>query len=202
MPRFDRRVWQPRSSRRSSSARSAARIPNLLPTLDAYDLFLRALSKYYQWTRADNDMVVLHLRAAIELDPAYALAKALLSFNHVPAGTRDGVKRATVKKARLWRARRLRTTPRCFVGPSIRSASRRNMTASARCWKKAARLVLHDDDAREHAYGPSGQQSRRPLTVPTASDALRRRTPEQLSQRGNKSASLQFPNGMSCCGTS
>jgi hypothetical protein len=57
---------------------------NTKPTtnLDAYDLFLRALSKYYQWTRADNDMVVLHLRAAIEFDPAYALAKTFLSFNH------------------------------------------------------------------------------------------------------------------------
>ena len=41
-----------------------------------------------------------------------------------------------------------------------------------------------------------------PLTVPTPSDALRRRASEQPSQRGNKSASLQFPHGMSCCGTS
>ena len=58
---------------------------NTKPTqnLDAYDLFLRALSKYYQFTRADNDIVVRHLNAATELDPTYALAKAFLSFNHV-----------------------------------------------------------------------------------------------------------------------
>ena len=51
--------------------------------LDAYDLFLRALSRYYQFTKADNDMAVCHLSAATELDPTYTLAKAFLSFNHV-----------------------------------------------------------------------------------------------------------------------
>lgn len=58
---------------------------NSKPThnLDAYDLFLRALSRYYQFTKPDNDMAVCHLRAATELDPTYTLAKAFLSFNHV-----------------------------------------------------------------------------------------------------------------------
>jgi adenylate cyclase len=58
---------------------------NTKPTqnLDAYDHFLRALSKYYQFTRADNDIAVRHLSTAIELDPTYTLAKAFLSFNHV-----------------------------------------------------------------------------------------------------------------------
>jgi adenylate cyclase len=45
--------------------------------LDAYDLYLRALSHYDQFTRADLDEGVRLLRRAIMLDPRFALAKAL-----------------------------------------------------------------------------------------------------------------------------
>jgi hypothetical protein len=82
-----------------------------ITNLDAYDLFLRALSKYYQWTRADNDMVVLHHRAAIEFDPAYALAKAFLSFDHVTRGnqgwgeTGDGEKSSSLGREAMDRRR-------------------------------------------------------------------------------------------------
>jgi adenylate cyclase len=51
--------------------------------LDAYDNYLRALSPYYQLTHAGNDVAVNYMRQAIALDSGYALAKALLAFNHV-----------------------------------------------------------------------------------------------------------------------
>jgi adenylate cyclase len=51
--------------------------------LDAYDNYLRALSPFYQLTRAGNDVAINHMRQAIALDSGYALAKAFLAFNHV-----------------------------------------------------------------------------------------------------------------------
>jgi len=51
--------------------------------LDAYDCFLRALPLIYQFTREGNDVAVDYLRQAVALDTRYALAKALLAFNHV-----------------------------------------------------------------------------------------------------------------------
>jgi adenylate cyclase len=44
--------------------------------LNAYDLYLRALSHSYAFTRAGNDEALGLLRRAIKLDPDYAVAKA------------------------------------------------------------------------------------------------------------------------------
>jgi adenylate cyclase len=46
-------------------------------SLDAYDLYLRALSHFHQFTRADLDEGARLLRRAMMLDPRFALAKAL-----------------------------------------------------------------------------------------------------------------------------
>lgn len=48
--------------------------------LNAYDLFLRALHRYYAMSREASDEALLLLKRAIAIDPDYTLAKALASF--------------------------------------------------------------------------------------------------------------------------
>jgi TolB-like protein len=48
--------------------------------LNAYDLYLRALPHYYAFTRTGSDEVLRLLRQAIELDPDYVLAKAMIAY--------------------------------------------------------------------------------------------------------------------------
>ena len=48
--------------------------------LSAYDLYLRALPHYYAFTRTGSDEALGLLRRAIELDPDYAIAKAMAAF--------------------------------------------------------------------------------------------------------------------------
>ena len=48
--------------------------------LNAYDLYLRALPHYYAFTRTGSDEALGLLRRAIELDPDYAVAKAMAAF--------------------------------------------------------------------------------------------------------------------------
>jgi adenylate cyclase len=50
-------------------------------SLDAYDLYLRALPHHYAKTRADNDACLALLRRAIALDPRFSLAKAFAAFS-------------------------------------------------------------------------------------------------------------------------
>jgi adenylate cyclase len=66
--------------RRAEFARAWAK-----PTsnLDAYDLYLRALERHYTQLRPANDVAIELLQRAIEMDPGYAGAKALLSTVHV-----------------------------------------------------------------------------------------------------------------------
>jgi adenylate cyclase len=51
--------------------------------LDAYDLYLRAVSIHYSQTRTDLDEALRLLDQAIALDPNYSLAKAFASSIHV-----------------------------------------------------------------------------------------------------------------------
>jgi adenylate cyclase len=46
-------------------------------SLDAYDIYLRALYHHYQFTRADFEEALRLLQRAMALDPGFALAKAL-----------------------------------------------------------------------------------------------------------------------------
>jgi adenylate cyclase len=50
--------------------------------LDAYDLYLRALSHHYSHTREGLDEALRLLDRAIELDPDYAFAKAFAAYIH------------------------------------------------------------------------------------------------------------------------
>ena len=50
--------------------------------LDAYDLYLRALSQQYAHTRENLDQALVLLNKAIILDPDYAFAKAFAAFIH------------------------------------------------------------------------------------------------------------------------
>ncbi|WP_207539681.1 winged helix-turn-helix domain-containing tetratricopeptide repeat protein [Sabulicella rubraurantiaca] len=51
--------------------------------LDAYDLYLRALSRAYRFTRQDSDLAISKLRQAVALDPNFALAKAFSAGHRV-----------------------------------------------------------------------------------------------------------------------
>ena len=51
--------------------------------LDAYDLYLRALTPFYRMTRDGLEEALRMLRQAIALDPQYAFAKAFAAFTHV-----------------------------------------------------------------------------------------------------------------------
>jgi adenylate cyclase len=51
--------------------------------LNAYDLYLRALEQHYRMTKPASDAAVSLLLRALELDPRYSLAKALLAEVYV-----------------------------------------------------------------------------------------------------------------------
>jgi len=46
-------------------------------SLDAYDLYLRALAAFYCWTREANDQALAMLNTALELDPHFAAAAVI-----------------------------------------------------------------------------------------------------------------------------
>jgi adenylate cyclase len=48
--------------------------------LDAYDLYLRSMSYFFKWTRADCAEALRLSRQALALDPSFSLAKALTSY--------------------------------------------------------------------------------------------------------------------------
>ena len=50
--------------------------------LDAYDLYLKALSEHYAQTRESLDAALWLLDKAITLDPDYAFAKAFAAYIH------------------------------------------------------------------------------------------------------------------------
>jgi adenylate cyclase len=51
--------------------------------LDAYDLYLRALSLHYRSDRAASDEAMRLWRAALKIDPEFNLAKAQISFHYM-----------------------------------------------------------------------------------------------------------------------
>jgi len=51
-------------------------------SLDAYDLYLRALAAHYSQTRADIDKAVLLLEEALRLDASYTWVKAFAAYIH------------------------------------------------------------------------------------------------------------------------
>ena len=55
---------------------------NPTSSLDAYDLYLRALSVHYSQTRPDVDEALRLLEQAIALDPSYSWAKAFAAYIH------------------------------------------------------------------------------------------------------------------------
>jgi hypothetical protein len=60
-------------------------------SLDAYDLYLRALQQYYLYTRSSNQAARLLARQAIAADGRFGLAKALAAFCVAYAVVRDWI---------------------------------------------------------------------------------------------------------------
>ncbi len=55
-------------------------------TLDAWDHYLQAIAAYHRMTKEDLDAAIFHLEQAIELDPTFANAYALLGACHSHIG--------------------------------------------------------------------------------------------------------------------
>ena len=49
-------------------------------SLDAYDYFLRAMAKFYQWSRGTNDEAMQLFYKAIEIDPEFATAYSMAAW--------------------------------------------------------------------------------------------------------------------------
>jgi hypothetical protein len=49
-------------------------------SLDAYDYFLRAMAKFYQWSRGTNDEAMQLFYKAIEIDPSLPLGEKCQAF--------------------------------------------------------------------------------------------------------------------------
>jgi adenylate cyclase len=75
-------------------------------SLDAYDLYLRALSQYYVLSRESLDDALLLLNKAIALDSDYAFAKAFAAQITVCAGARTGPPWRRSPSGPGWRGRR------------------------------------------------------------------------------------------------
>jgi adenylate cyclase len=73
-------------------------------SLDAYDLYLRALPHVYAGAQTDLDTAAVLLRRALEIDPTYVRAKGLLAFVHCmrnsPALDAQGDRAAALMLAR------------------------------------------------------------------------------------------------------
>ena len=67
--------------------------------LDAYDLYLKALSVHYSQTRTDVEQALRLLEQAIALDPGYSWAKAFAAYIHVLRLSQGWVRRADLKDA-------------------------------------------------------------------------------------------------------
>jgi adenylate cyclase len=63
-------------------------------TLDAWDHYLQALAAYHRMTKEDIDTAISHLEKAIEIEPEFANAYALLGICHAHIGVRGWVRPA------------------------------------------------------------------------------------------------------------
>jgi len=65
-------------------------------TLDAWDHYLRGLSRYHRMIREDMEAAVSHLESAISADPSFSRAHALLGLSHAQIGSRGWQRPARV----------------------------------------------------------------------------------------------------------
>jgi adenylate cyclase len=89
-------------SLQTAEIRRAAAKPT--ESLDAYDLYLRALPHLYAFTKAGLDAAVTLLRQSLQIDPAYARAKGFLAWvyvsRHSRAWSEPGEREAALALAR------------------------------------------------------------------------------------------------------
>jgi adenylate cyclase len=70
--------------------------------LDAYDLYLKALSVHYSLTRADLDEAIKLLEQAITIDPTYSWAKAFAAYIHIGRMSQGWARSEELEEARVF----------------------------------------------------------------------------------------------------
>jgi adenylate cyclase len=81
--------------------------------LDAWDHYLRAIAAYHRMTKQDVDAAIADLKRAIEIDPDFADAHALLGQCHVHIGMRGWIRpaRLAFEEARRWAEKAVHLAP-------------------------------------------------------------------------------------------
>jgi adenylate cyclase len=76
-------------------------------SLDAYDLYLRALAEFYQWTGSSLRLAIALAKRALAVDPAYAPAAALIGGGVVALSLQSWASASEVERAEAVRLARL-----------------------------------------------------------------------------------------------
>ena len=81
--------------------------------LGAWDHYLRAIAAYHRMTKQDVDAAIADLKRAIEIDPDFANAHALLGQCHVHIGMRGWIRpaRPAFEEARRWAEKAVHLAP-------------------------------------------------------------------------------------------
>jgi adenylate cyclase len=81
--------------------------------LGAWDHYLRAIAAYHRMTKQDVDAAIVDLKRAIEIEPEFANAHALLGQCHVHIGMRGWIRpaRPAFDEARRWAERAVHLSP-------------------------------------------------------------------------------------------
>jgi adenylate cyclase len=90
---------------RQSEIERAARKPR--ESLDAYDLYLRALAEFYKWTESSLRRAIELAKRALAVDPAYAPAAALIGGGVVALSLQSWASASVVERAEAVRLARL-----------------------------------------------------------------------------------------------
>ena len=110
--------------------------------LDAYDLYLRALPFAYTSMPEDADKALGYVEQAIELDPDFAVAHAIIAWcqeqRYLRGGLDEGAKVIALRHARLAMAMDRSDTTVLAIGSRDRVSRSRRLSDGARCFRPFA----------------------------------------------------------------